>query len=332
MILTVSGKDIKSVFSDIAPLIKKSEMSSSITIGYFDGKMYVTADAGMRYQCDIDVTSVIDPVETALTVWFEDISQFIGSRETVEVTIKEVSVSFATEGFSTSLTESGAIIPRFEVSKLLQKNIIFNTLQYAVQKMAATNTLSKSLQVTKPIIFDGDSAYIKYSTVWIKCVSSGLNSIISIDDAKTILSFEPKTVAIGNMLEFHRDNAVLAVPNNPSNHESEFDAVVSSMQTVTSFDAEGIFGVVQKLYRVIGNAESKVYIFDKGIEVEVKTPTSHISKKIKVEGDYKMSCSLPLEYLMMCFNILGADIITVKKKEGLLCLSNSQLTILISVV
>ena len=48
MVITVSGKDLKQAFSDIAPLIKKSEMSSSVAIGYEDDVLYITADAGRK--------------------------------------------------------------------------------------------------------------------------------------------------------------------------------------------------------------------------------------------------------------------------------------------
>lgn len=331
MVITVSGKDLKQAFSDIAPLIKKSEMSSSVAIGYEDDVLYITADAGMKYQCDIPVQLVIDPVSMSLTVWFRDISDFIGARDTVNITISEITVGIETEGFSTSLLTSGAVISRFKPSEGTKKDIIFNTLQYAVQKMSSTTTLSKALQLTKPIIFAGDSAYIKYSTVWIKCISSGINSILSIDDAKTIINFKPKSVVIGTTLEFHKDNAVLVVPNTVSTPEREFDSIVDSMETVTSFDTEGVFSVVQKLYRVIGNTNCKAYVFDSGLEIEIKTPTSSLSKKIKVNGDFRFSFEAPLEFILLCFNLLGEDVVTIKRKDGLICLSSNQLTILLSV-
>ena len=331
MLITVSGKDIKQAFSAIAPLIKKSETSNSVAIGYEDNILYITIDAGIRYQKEIAVKSVIDPVTTTLTVWFKDISDFIYARSDVNIEINNLSVSISTDDFSTNLLVSDAIITRLTSRGGERRDINLDLLEMSVKKLLSTSAVSRALQVTKPIVFDMDYAYMKFTTIWIKCKSSGLKSILSVEYAKNIIDFQPEYVYVSDVLEFHREDAMLVVPNNVSSDERAFDNIVETTKHITTIPTEQIFGILQKLSRALGNATAKVYVYEGGLEFAVSTPTSKVSKKINATGEVKTSFEAPLEFLLVCFNLIGDLGIDIRRKDGLICLRNNILTILLSV-
>lgn len=332
MLIKTKGKGIKQAFSDIAPILKKSEISKSIAIGLEHNKFFITADAGVRYQYEEGVTDVQDKVDMSVTVWFKDISSFFYAKDDITISIMPSYVSVEAPGFKTVLTASNAIINHFDRISGVEHTLDMPTLRSAVTKLSLCKTVTKLLQTDRPIIFCGDSAYIKFSTIWVKSVSSGLNSTLTLEHAKNIVDFNPKSVIISDVLEFRRDDATLVLPNTASLKEQEFDRLAGTTEHITNITVANLSSPLRDLFRATGQTSCKVYVFEKGLEIEVSTAQGTINKQYSVEGKMLTTFEIPSEYLTVSFDILGESKIEISRKEGLLCLSNTEQTILLSVL
>lgn len=332
MIVDIKGKDLKRSFSDIAPLIKKSETSKSVAIGYNNGKLVITTDTGTQYQAELDIEGVIDAVDMSMTVWFEDISPFIGARDLVHITFSNFTVSIETDGFSTQLGASGAVINMLNVDTRNCRDMSNGRFAYAVQKLSLTTPVSKALQITRPIVFKGEYAYMEFPTVWLRCISSDVNSILSLEQAKTVINFQAQSLSETECLTFIRGNDYMVMPNNPAPNMDRFAETEKQLSEVVTLETTGLFSIIQKLYRIIGGANTKVYVYEHGIEFAIETPNANINKKIRVSGQLLETFEIPLEYLLMCFNIFGDDFVTLKRRDQLICLQNDSVSIILSVL
>lgn len=331
MILTINARQLKKAFEEISPLVKKSEMSKSVAFNYIDDYLIVTADAGISYQRRLDVSSAVDAVNTGITVYFSDISSLLPSKGTVDIEITKFSINISAEDLETSLIVSDSIITPFKTTNTKGVNLSMNIINTAVNKLNSIGAIKKSLMTERPLLFSGDYVYVKYTTIWIRCKSMVLNCMLSSEDAKRMIDFEPTEVVIGDALEFKKENAVLRIPNSVSVNEHNFEDKENSLEKITTIETEGLASTVQKLIASMDAKPCKVFLYESGIEISVNTQRSSISKRVNVYGKVISSFETRLDYLLMCLNLLGDLGAEVKRKDNVLCLKNSLVTILISV-
>jgi hypothetical protein len=333
MIITVSGKFIKQTFIDLNPILSKSDMAKSIAFTVQDNRLYITSSAIFpMYQSFVEIKDSVDYVSMSATVLYSRIEDFISSREDVHLEFTKVSVNLYTEDFEKPFVLSDSVITLIDIEETRGVEFDFPSLAHSIEKLASTSILQKTLQVDKPFLFFGSYALLKFSTVWIKIRSAGVYSSISKEHAKCISNFEPKTILDGDIIHFYKDNATLLVPKNAIEDDKTFEELVNSLTVITQFNVDGIFGILQKITRAAGFGECRCYVYQNGIELQKITQSSSLTKKINCEGEQLAAFTLPIEYILMSFNLLKDGQAEILVGDGKVCLRNNQVSILLSAV
>ena len=306
MRITVPGRELKSCFKDMSGLLKKYEQARVIGISTTKTEIIFTVDAGTYYCRPIKFTPVSDVIELTLTALFVDLSHFISGREDARIELTEFYVPVTLD---------------------------YGVLRKTVSVFSRTTELQKAFSREFAIMFYGDKALMKSPTVWIETRAQGLNCVLSLDQLKSILMFQPDSVEVSDRLEFKKGSAILSLSKITPTEQNHMSTHLAGMAEVARLSMQTVLRELVEMKRAIGVCECDVQFGGSGFSIKVGKNGISLVKSYGDIENVLLYFRYPLDLFIMCLNLLGdEEQIVVLKKEGLVCLQNMETSILLSVL
>lgn len=333
MRIAVPGRELKSTFKDISGLLRKYEQAKVVGVSTDKEKITFTVDAGTYYTRSIEFTPIAEVMEVSLTVMFADLSHFINGRDEARIELTEYFMQVTSKGVKMSLNIGESIVAPYQPRGGRIVDLNFGTLKSAVGIFSKTTDLQKAFSREFAVSFYGDKALMKAPTIWIETQSQGLECVLSVEQMKSIVMFLPDKVEVSDRLEFRKGNAILSIPCTTPTEQNHFGNHVSGMTRMSVIDTSGIVRELQELKRVIGVGECTVSVSDAGLNLRIDKSGISVEKSYGIPGDSNLYFRYPLDLFIMCLNLLGEDLsVEILWKEGLVCLTNTVTSILLSVL
>lgn len=328
----VSGKDLKSVFIDIAPLLRKYDRARVIGISTTKTTMTFTVDTGTCYTRTIDISGVEDGMEMSITVMFTDLSSFIAAREEVLVELTQYFVAIKTKKANMSLTMGESIVAPYVPRRGKSVTINFATLKRVTKVFSGTTELQKAFNRDFAITFYGEYALMRSPTVWVHTKSQGLDGVLSLEQMKSIVAFQPELVEESDRLEFRKGNAILSIPRSAPTEGDKFFNHREKLNYLSTINPSGVYKELQEIKKNIGVSETSIHIYQSGFALDISKSGISLHQEYGVSGESTFSFKIMLDIFAMCLNILGDDTeIQVYGKGDIICLENLETAILLSV-
>lgn len=328
----VSGKDLKSVFIDISPLLKKYDRARVIGISTTKESINFTVDTGTCYTRTIPITGVEDGLEISMTVMFTDLSSFIAAREDVLIELNQYFVSIKTKKANMSLTMGESIVAPYIPRRGNSVTIDFATLRRVTKVFSGTTDIQKAFSRDFAVTFYGDYALMRTPSVWIHTKSQGLTGVLSLEQMKSIVAFQPDVVEESDRLEFRKGNAILSIPRLAPTEGDKFSVHREKLKYLSSVPTKGIYKELQEIKKNIGVSEVSIHVYQSGFALDISKSGISLHQEYSIGGDSVYSFKIMLDIFAMCLNILGEDIdIQIYGEGDIICLENPETAILLSV-
>lgn len=328
----VAGRELKSVFLDVAPLMKGYDRARVIGIETTKNSITFTADVGTYYTRTLSLRQVTDGISLSMTVVFTDISNFINAREDVQLEFTQYYFSIKTAKAAISLSLGESIVAPYQPRGGRATTLDYPTLHKTLKVFASTTDLQKAFSRDFAISFYGDWALMRTPTVYIRTRSQGLEGVLSLDQFKSVLAFQPEYVEESDRLEFHKGDAILSIPRSVTTQGDTFNNYRKDLPHVSNVVMEGVVRELAEVKRTIGVAEATVYLYQVGFALEIAKGGTLLKEEYNIAGDMLFSFKYMLDIFLMCLNILGENTdIKVYAKGELVCLESPDTAILLSV-
>ena len=109
-------------------------------------------------------------------------------------------------------------------------------------------------------------------------------------------------------------------------------ALCQGMKLYSVIDLGGIIKELLEVKKSIGVADADIHLHQNGFNLNVAKNGISLTEDYNAEGDSVFSFRYMIDLFIMCLNILGdEESITIKGKEDLICLENTDTSILMSV-
>lgn len=332
MLATVRGSDLKSCFIDMATMLKKYDRAKVFSIHTEKDTVTFTCDTGMCYTRTIDLTPGPDFVSMDVTVLFADISHFIPAKADITLEITGSYVGIVTPKSSMTLRIGESIVAPYKERGGTVIDLDYGVLRKASQVFSGTTDLQKAFNRDFAVTFYGEHAIMKTPTLWIRTKSQGLKCILSMDQLKSIVTFKPEFVEESDRLEFKKGNAILSIPKMSPAENDKFETFTKDMKILSTLEMSGIIRELLEVKRSIGVGDAEIHIHPHGFYMTIDKNGVSLAESYHAEGESVKSFRYMIDIFIMCLNILGEDEqITIKGKEGLICLENQDTSILMSV-
>jgi hypothetical protein len=316
----------------MAALLRKYDRAKVFGIEISRDKVTFTVDTGMCYMRSIPVVGGKDIVNINLTILFSDIAHFIPTRTDVTLDITEYYMCIVTQKSQLTLQVGESIVAPYVPRKGTLIDLDYGKLRNALRVFNSTVDLQKAYSRDFAITLYGDWALLKSPTVWIRTRSHGLKCILSLDQLKSIVTFQPEFVEESDRLEFHKGDAILSLPRLTPTESDKFVKHVEGMRQVSTVVMQGVVKELLEVKRAIGVAEAEIHLHEQGFYLKITKGGISLEESYNRTGNSVFSFRYMLDIFIMCLNILGEDTeINIYVKEGLVCLESTDTSILISV-
>ena len=333
MRITVPGRELKSCFKDMSGLLKKYEQARVIGISTTKTEIIFTVDAGTYYCRPIKFTPVSDVIELTLTALFVDLSHFISGREDARIELTEFYVAVMSKDSVMTLNIGESLVAPYKPRGGVPVTLDYGVLRKTVSVFSRTTELQKAFSREFAIMFYGDKALMKSPTVWIETRAQGLNCVLSLDQLKSILMFQPDSVEVSDRLEFKKGSAILSLSKITPTEQNHMSTHLARMAEVARLSMQTVLRELVEMKRAIGVCECDVQFGGSGFSIKVGKNGISLVKSYGDIENVLLYFRYPLDLFIMCLNLLGdEEQIVVLKKEGLVCLQNMETSILLSVL
>lgn len=328
MTIKVKGSLLSTAFSGASLILKSSKISSSIRISYENYTLTFAVDSQMQYLYSMPVDTVDSNTPISINVKFFDISEFIKSKDVVNISINPVEVLVDVSGYVFRMSLSESIIVPYKATGVSDTILDLSN----VRKLIHLGRIGRTLKLDRPIIFIEDYAYLKYPTLWARVRTSGIQGSVPMDLTNMLLNFSPKSVSKGKLLEFKSKSQLVAVPVTPVTPDNEFEEFLKASTLVTTINAGSISSVTSLMYKSIGNTKVDLHIGSDGFAITAYTGNVSVNKVIGNVESAVFICNLPLEFLNACVQIFDAANVEIRQNKRLLIFHTSVISVIISTV
>lgn len=328
----VSGSALKNVWGDIATLFKKYDMAKVVSLEVEKQTLKLTADSGAICVGHIELRDVIDPISLTLTVLYTDITHFIRAKEDVIIELSEYYVSLRTNRVTLALRLGESLAVTYKPVGGRRVDLDFAVLRRAVSIFGLTTDLQKAYGRDFSISFCGDRAIMCATTMYIETKSQGLNCVLSLDQAKSIISFHPEYMLESSRMEFIKENGLLSMAVNLPVDVPTISQFESNMKPVCTLDMNGVVRDLIETKRAIGVAEAEIHLHENGFNLSLQRGGITVTEDYNTEGTHTFTFRYMFDLFVMCLSILGENkTIHIFAGEGRVCMKSPDTSILLRV-
>lgn len=329
---TVNGKALKSVFIDIAGILKKYDRAKVVGIETAKTAITFTVDTGSCYVRTLEISSVSDAVNMTLTVMFSDLAYFIPTKEDVTIDITECYVELITSKSDMLLQVGDSIVAPYQPRKGKIVDLDYGILRKAVKLFTSTQDLQKAYGRDFAVSFYGEWALMRSPTVWIHTKAQGLRCALSLEQMRSIVSFQPTFVEESDRLEFHKEGALLSVPKILPTEADSFEHHTKDMKLASVLLMHGVIKDLLEMKRALGDVQAEISLHEVGFNLRLNKGGITLSRDYNKTGDSVFRFRYMFNIFIMALNLLGENTqIEIWIKEGMICLRSTETSILLSV-
>lgn len=332
MLAKVRGQDLKSCLIDMTSLLKSYDRARVFGLSTTHDSITFTVDTGIAYTRTIPITDVKDAANYDMTVLFADIVHFIPGRGEVKLEITQYYVIIKTAKSTITLRIGESVVAPYKSRNGKLIDLDYAILRNATKVFSGTADLQKAYGRDFAITFYGNTAMLKSPTMWVRTKSQGLVCILSIQQLKSIMAFKPDYVEESDRLEFHKGAGILSVPKLTPTESDKFDTHKSKLRFVATIMLDGIISELTEMKRAIGVGDADIHIHPTGFNISMMKNGITLEESYNTDGESVYSFRYSMDLFVMSLNLLGeGSEIRVYAKEDMLCLENSDTSILMSV-
>ena len=329
---TVSGKALKSVFIDIAGILKRYGRAKVLGIETTKTSITFTVDTGSCYVRTLDIKPIADAMNMSLTVMFSDLAYFIPTKEDVTLDITEYYVELTTSKSSMLMQIGDSIVAPYQSRKGKIVDLDYGVLRKAVKLFTSTQDLQKAYNRDFAVSFYNDWALMRSPTVWIHTKAQGLRCVLSLEQMRSIVSFQPTFVEESDRLEFHKEGALLSIPKVLPAEADTFEQHITGMKLSSVLLMHDVVKDLLEMKRALGVTQAEISLHEVGFSLRMSKGGITVSRDYNKTGDSVFRFRYMLDIFIMSLSLLGEDTqIEIWTKEGMICLRSTETSILLSV-
>lgn len=332
MYANVRGADLKSVFIDLTALFKGYDRAKVFSISTRKNSIVFTADTGIYYTREIDMTPGPESVNMDMTVLFADVAHFIPAKSDITLDITEFYITVTAPKTTINLQIGESIVAPYQPRKGRLVDLDYGVIRQAAKIFTSTQDLQKAFGRDFAVTMYGDWALMRTPTLWIRTKSQGLNCVLSMEQLKSIVTFQPEYVEESDRLEFHKGRAILSIPMMKPTESDKFPELKAGLNKVATFTLKGIVKELLEVKRAIGVSECDIHIHQDGFHIKISKGGVSLEESYNAYGASVYSFKYMLDIFIMCLNLLGEENeVTIYTKGEVICLETQDTSIIMSV-
>lgn len=328
--ITVTSDNIQNILLHLKHFMPKGDTSLNVTIRVNNKRLYVACKSYMLYKAYIGPAECED---VALSVRYHDLLPYIKNSKTLTFCIEPKSVSISTTsctctlGSSYDFDEVDFDVPSFDDLVIIDNVEVFGALRSFMQ----TTQLFKLYKKEHPYSIYNGVVLLKTPSVLVqgRCSSLNLNSVLTADVLKTLITLQPDNYCIKeNSLYLFSNYYACIVPIQPIIENNIFTSLIPKVNPVRIQTEH--FNDTLAAINVMHPEYTHFNIYTDGISVIATTSDCEIKDTIGLCTELVATCRVPIELLIVAFRMLGANTMAeVLYEKGILCLRNQNLSMLI---
>lgn len=334
MKLVVEGR-FATCMQTVASLLKASDISKSVCFTVEGKVLYITVVTNLVYQAAVHIIHNDGVADATLTVRVLPVMSLFKPTHPVELDFHNDTVRIIQDRAECLCSHSDAIITKRNFpAKETAKSLSTATLLEAIRVLGNANTLKRTLKMEKPIVFYGDYAIMAYPTMYIKTMSSGIHTAMSVEDAKRVAAFAPTHFIEDDAITFYNSSDVLQVPRTSVTALSNFDALKSTLNKSLKLIPADFVQPLRDIAKALPGQDVTLGFYEDGGCVATVTSVSE-SVTVTLAATQQASPALvltaPIDNIILAFNLLGDSAINIFYKEvEKVCLCTTATAILMS--
>lgn len=329
MTVTLESSYLSRVFTELGIMFKNNEQFRAINLTTKNGKLYINANTGIRYEACTDVET---NEETSVNVLFQDVSEILGQRGTVKLELMPTHVLLTYGLFQITFSMANeSVTPMFNTKESGDHAMFTDRFVNAYKHLSNTATLRKGYKLDPYLCYDEKCAYTKFPTVWVRTNGCGLSISLDRATASIIERFFPTSYSINDdTVLFYNSYAVLCVPYKQP-VDDNFDKMIPTSGLEARWDFEPVVPALKKILKVVGEGMCTITLGKNGFLLRVmRKGVNTVMSFGDVTELSKVSVQIPLEVLLN-ISMLANTQAAITYREGLLWITTQSCGILISV-
>lgn len=330
--ITVKGAELKSILSDIAPLIPSGTKSVPVGVSLSNGVLSFTCMGLCNYEATIQVDS-IDGAD--ITIAYTAVHDLIPSNEEVSIRIQADGMSVETSKLNRFFRVAYSV-----VSKLDYKEIPLSP----IEGISALSNLRMLVKTQLPNLYKKEPAVdiydeiaiMKYGNLWLQTRALGLpcKCTFTQECIKVLTSFAPKRyceISSDTML-FVRGNCRLYVPMKRCTSLVNATTVIPKTDIAVRLNMDK-FNDNIKLLKAMGCKNATMTLLQNGLTVYGESAEGSIQLPLgDVNSEFVASFQVPTDLAIICFNMFSGSLLEFLYKDGILCMRNKDLVMVLHVL
>ena len=320
---------LKSLFSDLSSLIPAGAKNVPVGFNLSKGVLRVTCNALCNYEAEISVNST----DTVLvTVLYSSLQDLVSNEGESTLELQEMGINVISGDVTRFFKVAHSMVSPIEYGDLNWKTI---GSSYAISalRMLAKTPLVSLYKKEPPVDVFNELAILKYPNIWVQARVPGFpcNVTFTQDCIKVISAFSPKQLCMYNndYVVFGKPGAKLFVPVKMCTDVSTIAQLIPKDGKCVRLGM-GKFGNSLRLLKLSGCSRASISMFEKAIVVQGNTEDGNVRLRLgSDESKFFCSFDLPVELLMFCFNLFTDCLVDLIYKEGVLCIRNQDLVLVV---
>ena len=225
-----------------------------------------------------------------------------------------------------------SIVAPYQSRKGKIVDLDYGVLRKAVKLFTSTQDLQKAYNRDFAVSFYNDWALMRSPTVWIHTKAQGLRCVLSLEQMRSIVSFQPTFVEESDRLEFHKEGALLSIPKVLPAEADTFEQHITGMKLSSVLLMHDVVKDLLEMKRALGVTQAEISLHEVGFNLRMSKGGITVSRDYNKTGDSVFRFRYMLDIFIMSLSLLGEDTqIEIWTKEGMICLRSMETSILLSV-
>lgn len=335
--LKVPANLLKQAFTELQALMSKTAYSKVIRIKYEEEYLFIEATTSIRYSAKIPVTESNIKDKLSVVCNFEKLVDILPGRGLIDVMLTPVFVKMTNTEFEASLMVCQSdvdYIPELTGDTIPMR---VDDVKLGLRKILSLTTIANTFKKGSTILFVDNFMQIRYSTIWVECSSSALNTQLDLASSTVLEKFlyTAKAVEVYDSEEFiamKKDLSTIYIPKQETTSIQSLDYYFDNADLVAEKNINGFSNKIQSLTRTISKGDAKVTILDNSIVVECKGDNiiASVSTGDRENSNQVLdSFTIRLEFLNNLLQVLG-ETIKVYRTGDLICIKGHLARVIIS--
>lgn len=331
--IQLKSSTLREIFADLNMLIPAGVSTIPVGLACDNYSLTFTHTGTCNYQNSVEVS---EPVSREITVIYTNIRDLIESGQMCTIEFQNNGIMLKCGAVTTFLRVAYSAISKFKVNNIDMETVLATTPSFNLVRRIVKTQLPTIYKKEQPVTIFNEVALMKYQNIWVQTRATGMRfqCTFTQDCLRKLITFEPSKFAkySDDTILVSRGNALLFIPVKFSDGLQNITELIPTGVNSVRFEL-GRLGEKLKILKLV-NAKSIAFtLLEKGLKLQGDSAENSVSISLgDSDSAFTAGFRLPTNLGLMCLQMFSEGVVEMIYKEGVLCMRNSELVIVVRVL